>query len=758
MMFINYLSYKFKIKQLSMVIICIIILSTFSSVFSSQNLVNKHNIVHLTDTTGKYSLGKYVCYYEDQTGELTIDDIRSPHYETKFIQSSEDTLNFGFSRATYWIHGQVNYTGKNTIPKLWLLEIAYPLLDNIELYTIDHEGRITARKAGDHFGFSQREISYNKFVFKLSIDPKNHYLDFYLKIKTDSSVQIPLFLWSTQKFTEHVIIERFCFGLFFGTVLIMIIYNFFLFFIIRSTLIFYYLMFICSGFMAFASLTGYGFQYFWFNSPWWANKSMPFFLMMLIVFGYIFSQKLLLLYKYAPYINKLIIFFLSIGMIFIPLTLFIQYIHSIFISTISIITWSILLTIAGIVSFINGNHTARFYFLAWLLLLVGVFIFSIKSLGILPANYMTDYGIYIGSFNLVMLLSIAIVDQVNHDRKVFAENQKESIEFTNQLLQQQKKIHQTQIRIAKNIQEHADKTQVESNLLGENLKSLTVQSETVAATAEEISMSIVNISDAIKKMEQSVENVLVDAKKLFTNMNTVFQSIDTMMKSMSLVEKNARQGSTIANHATELSAKTNQTMSDLEIAANEIGIVTNVIKQISDKANLLSLNTAVEAAAAGISGRGFAVVSRFIQKFAEKSTIAATDIEHRIVDIQKKTHDTITVIDDVKEIIVSINSSSENIFTSIEKQMEKANSIASKAIDVRKKAKKILSRIDHLVANVRQIALNSNEISEGSNDVAKMMKHVSLALENCKQGIDLVSLSSKALSDLSNNMTGEHDK
>jgi len=90
--------------------------------------------------------------------------------------------------------------------------------------------------------------------------------------------------------------------------------------------------------------------------------------------------------------------------------------------------------------------------------------------------------------------------------------------------------------------------------------------------------------------------------------------------------------------------------------------------------------------------------------------------------------------------------------------MGKAKVIASYTNDVRQKTGVILSSIDHLVANVRQISRSSSEIAEGSNDVAKMMKHVSMALDNCRQRIGQVSLSSKALSSLSNNMSGEPDK
>ena len=730
----------------------------FTPAFAKKNLESELNIINITDQTGKYSLGRYVRYYEDRFGELAIDDICSSVFKSKFVQSVENVLNFGFSQSTYWIHAHVHYTGKNTIPKTWLFEIAYPHIDYIEFYLIDHNGQKTVRKTGDQFTFNQRDINYHKFAFKLPINPNQKEYEFYIKVKSEGSVQLPLFLWSTEAFTEHVIFERFIFGLFFGTLLIMIIYNVFLLCIIRIDNTLFYLIFICVYFMFQLSLTGFGFQFFWFNYPWWANKSLPCFIMMAIVSSFYFAQNLLNLQKYAPGINKLISFFLSIALIFIPLTLFIQYKQSIFFSTLYAVIWSILMATAGIVSFMKGNNTARFFLLAWFLLLLGVFIYCLKSFGFIAANHFTEYAIQIGSFNLVMLLSIAMVDRVNIDRKEIAVKQQASIEYTKQLLQQQKQIYLTQARIASNIQEHADKTQMESNLIGDNLKSLTVQSDTVAATSEEISMSIVNISEAIQKMEQSVENVFVDTKKLFTNMHNVSKSIGTMSESMGVVESSARNGSIIARRAKELSVKTSQTMADLEIAANEIGMVTNVIKQISDKSNLLSLNTAVEAAAAGSAGKGFAVVSRFIQQFADKSTVAANNIELRIKDIQLKTKDTISVTNDVQEIIVNIDNTNTAIFDSIEKQVETANNITSKSIDIKKKSEKILSLIDHLVRHVKQISQNANEIAEGSNDVAKMMKHVSLALENCRQGIGHVSLSSKVLSELSNMLTGEHEK
>jgi methyl-accepting chemotaxis protein len=749
---ISIIVYDKKIQQL---LICGLFLFCLSyPVYSEQN--DPETIVHINDSTGKYYLGKSIKYLEDREGKLTLQDIMSEKIENQFRQSNDKIPNFGFSQSTYWVMGQLKYSGKCKNRKHVLLEIAYPLLDQIELFIIDNNNHIDRRKTGDCFPFSKRDVKHNTFLFQLILDQNP--LTFYLKIKTESSVQVPLILWFQSQFTEHAIVEKFLFGIFFGTVFIMCVYNFLLFLTIKDINALYYLLF-CSAFFLFQiTLKGYAFQFLWPNLPWWGNKALPFFILATDLTGYLFTKKFLDLRNHSLKLDAFFSILIITAAIFMLLSFKLSYGLSIKVATIYSLIWSIILLTTGVIFVYKGNKTARFFLYAWVALLSGVFLYTLKTLGIIPANLITEYSIQLGSINLLMMLSIAIVDKVNIERKRSEMNHHQSLISSNNLLKAHQKIHEKQQLIAEDIQKNADTVLIASKNLVNNIDILTKKSENIDERSRLISDRIAHIITEISNMQTTVERILMAARTLVSNMDSVYQSIDDMSDTMDLIEKNTKKGSSISGKARQLSDKTKQSMSDLKIAIKEIDNVTDLIKHISDKTNLLSLNTAIEAASAGEAGKGFSVVARFIQKFAETSATAAEEISQRIFDIQHITLDAIGVIEEITTIIVMFHESSDTIYSSIETQVQTAGTITTNATKAKSRSKDILSLIDTLTHEVHKISQNSNNITNGAQELTNNTSKVNVRMMSNLQNIKQIRYSLKGLSDLSSKMIFDSKK
>lgn len=73
-----------------------------------------------------------------------------------------------------------------------------------------------------------------------------------------------------------------------------------------------------------------------------------------------------------------------------------------------------------------------------------------------------------------------------------------------------------------------------------------------------------------------------------------------------------------------------ETMNTIAANSQRIEDITSVINSIAFQTNILALNAAVEAARAGTRGRGFAVVATEVRTTAQKSAVAAKDIENLI--------------------------------------------------------------------------------------------------------------------------------
>ena len=165
----------------------------------------------------------------------------------------------------------------------------------------------------------------------------------------------------------------------------------------------------------------------------------------------------------------------------------------------------------------------------------------------------------------------------------------------------------------------------------------TSRAQTVAAAAEEMSVSTVSVAAG---MEQTS-----------TNLSSVASATEEMTATIGEIAGNTEKARGTTDQAAQQADKFAGVMRDLELAAQEIGKVTETITGISAQTNLLALNATIEAARAGAAGKGFAVVANEIKELAQQTAAATGDIKNKIAGIQNATGSAMTDIEKIVYVI-----------------------------------------------------------------------------------------------------------
>ncbi|MFN3604127.1 MAG: 7TM diverse intracellular signaling domain-containing protein [Leptonema sp. (in: bacteria)] len=397
----------------------LVILLFFNFGLYSQNF----ETIIIQEKITEIPIGDQIYIYEDKEGRLDLKEVQAKISE--FQKSNKSIPNFGYTSSSFWIY----FSLKNSVNQTQkiLLNLAYPLLDIVDYYLV-YQGKLVKKiETGDLRNFFQREINHRNFLFPLELEPNQNY-EIYLKIASFGSVQIPLFLISYENFIEKELEEQYIQGIYYGIMVVMILYNFFLLLSIRDKSYLYYVLYIFGIMMFSLIFSGYAFQFLWPNLPKFGNFILPFIIGFLAFFAGIFTIDFLRIRKLSSTLYKIFFGFNLVFLTMMILNIFLTYKTIIKIATYSILIFVLLSFVSSIFSYLKGWKPARYYIIAWSMVLGGMFILALKQLGFLPNNFITEYSLQIGSSLEVILLSLGLADRINILKKEKEKAEKEILE------------------------------------------------------------------------------------------------------------------------------------------------------------------------------------------------------------------------------------------------------------------------------------------------------------------------------------------
>jgi signal transduction histidine kinase len=355
-------------------------------------------------------------YWRDDADTMTIDAVRKMKLRSL---DPHESPNFGFDQATYWFRLDINNQSQE---REWLLEISYAPLDQIDFYMQSDSGDTLIHKiSGDMFPIGIRDIPHRHPVFTFDIE-RGMNKPIYLRVKSSSSMQIPMHLWHNKAFIWMSFKVQILNGLFYGAMLIMVLYQLFLFFFVRDKITFYYVFTLLSMANIVSFFQGYNFLYLYPGLPmlndFFAMFSGPIF----VLFSTLLTHAFLNLRQFSRWLDDLLMINMLLNlMATVVMVIFFREISYKYHHYFILVHCIVVLSSAGYCLY-KKYRPALYYLLAWVTLLTATTVFTLSNLGLVPGYMSTNYiGVMLGCILQMLFISFALGERWN---VLIKENQK----------------------------------------------------------------------------------------------------------------------------------------------------------------------------------------------------------------------------------------------------------------------------------------------------------------------------------------------
>lgn len=247
-------------------------------------------------------------------------------------------------------------------------------------------------------------------------------------------------------------------------------------------------------------------------------------------------------------------------------------------------------------------------------------------------------------------------------------------------------------------------------------------SQVTAKSSTNMSMASSKVSSSVTEQASAIQETVATLNEISAMVNKSVESARTSTEKADESQKVAQEGklavNDMVNAIDQINGNNEDIMKEMSRSNEEIVKIVDVIKEISEKTNvindivfqtkLLSFNASVEAARAGEHGKGFAVVAEEVGNLAQMSGNAALEIEDLLSGSIKK----------VQSIV-------EETQRNVESLIKDAKSSVERGVDVSESCGRIL---DQVVGNVEAVTKLMAEISTASQEQAEGINNITVAM------------------------------
>ncbi len=256
-----------------------------------------------------------------------------------------------------------------------------------------------------------------------------------------------------------------------------------------------------------------------------------------------------------------------------------------------------------------------------------------------------------------------------------------------------------------------------SNTIFQSASDLSHISKDLNSASVEASEKATTVSAAAEEMSVNNRSIATSMGQATNSLNAVASAIEEMSATVSEIAKNVGSAKEITEQVAQGFDMITDVVNELGRRANDVDLVTNEIRTISEQVGMLALNAKIEAARAGAAGKGFAVVAQEITELASETNKSTVKADEKLRWIKDKSKQVFEKVAGLTAIVKETDQAISGISAAVEQQNVTTREIAKNINDVTTEISEVNTNVNQGAAVAAEIAKDITMVEEGARKV-----------------------------------------
>lgn len=353
-------------------------------------------------------IGEYISVFAENDQKLSLVQAQQLHNQGAFTRWDRPVLSFGIGAAPRWLMIEIKNSSISSLSRRLIIENSW--LDTADIYILHNKLLMKQLHLGDSYPFNMRAIEHRFFAVDYDYEPG--ITQVFIRVETPDPMVLPVFFGSMEDSAQRDVFNGYSYGLLYGIVTALLLYNFILFIQLRLKRYLFYVIYLVMFILMNQSYTGHAFYLFWPDNVFWQQWMNPLLITLYALSGIVFAFLFLSSRHFFPRTYRIVLQACTM-LLMVQMGLFTigAQTATVIIAIAFVIFFAVFTLFMTIVTVQYIPKEVRYFLIASIATVIGSSITAMTVFGFIPYYDISYRAVEVGVSIDVVLLSIALAEQ-----------------------------------------------------------------------------------------------------------------------------------------------------------------------------------------------------------------------------------------------------------------------------------------------------------------------------------------------------------